>query len=257
MIKWKTIVKDYLVLTKQRGETMFDISKFNEYREDDKLEIKKAKGGLPLSLWETYSLFANTNGGVIILGIAENKDGSFRLTGLEDDAKLQKDFWNTINNRRKVSINLLKEEDIEVYREPDGIIIVIYVPRAERDNKPVYINDDMFSGTFRRNWEGDYKCTTDEVKAMLRDQPEATSDMKVLDEFSMEDLDYETIHGYRNRHMVFKPGHPWEKYDDDKYLKMICTAAVSKADGLSHPTAAGLLMFGQEYIGLTEKQIPN
>ncbi|MCD8348468.1 MAG: hypothetical protein LUD16_11105, partial [Lachnospiraceae bacterium] len=34
---------------------------------------------------------------------------------------------------------------------------------------------------------------------------------------------------------------------DEEYLKNIGAAAESKADGKMHPTAAGLLMFGNEY----------
>lgn len=44
--------------------------------EDNRREVKKANGGLPVSLWDTYSSFANCYGGVIILGIKEEKDGS-------------------------------------------------------------------------------------------------------------------------------------------------------------------------------------
>ena len=41
----------------------FDIRKFDEYREDNRLEVKKARGGLPNSLWESYSAMANCYGG--------------------------------------------------------------------------------------------------------------------------------------------------------------------------------------------------
>ena len=37
---------------------------------------------------------------------------------------------------------------------------------------------------------------------MLRDQAEKTMDMEVLDDVPLEDLNYETILGYRNRHQV-------------------------------------------------------
>ena len=66
----------------------FDMSEFDSYREDNRREVKKAKGGLPVSLWETYSAFANCYGGVIILGVKENKDGSWYMTGLDNPAKL-------------------------------------------------------------------------------------------------------------------------------------------------------------------------
>lgn len=62
----------------------FDLSKFDLYREDNHREVKKAQDSLPVSLWDTYSAFANCYGGVIILGVKENKDGSWYTTGLHN-----------------------------------------------------------------------------------------------------------------------------------------------------------------------------
>lgn len=227
----------------------FDLSQFDEYREDNRREVKKAKGGLPISLWDTYSAFANCYGGVIILGVREEKDGSWKTTGLQNASKLRKEFWDTINNSKKVNINLLSEDDVETYEIGDNkdVIMVIYVPMAKREQKPVYINNDIFNGTFRRNYEGDYHCTRLQVKTMLRDQTERTVDMEVLDKISMEDLNYDTIHGYRNSHRSLKEGHPFERLSDHEYLRSIGAAAISEEDGKLHPTAAGMLMFGDEY----------
>lgn len=134
----------------------FNLSQFDEYREDNRREVKKANGGLPNFLWDTYSSFANCYGGVIILGVKEEKDGNWKTTGLQNAPKLRKEFGDNINNAQKVSINLLSEDDVQTYEVGDNhdVIMVIYVP--------------------------------------------------------MEDLNYDTIHGYRNSHRTLKEGHPFE-----------------------------------------------
>ena len=71
------------------------------------LECKRARKDVPHSLWETYSAFANTDGGTILLGVDEDlkeKDISkrFNIIGVEDAAKIRTDVWNTLNSREKV-----------------------------------------------------------------------------------------------------------------------------------------------------------
>ena len=224
----------------------FDIRKFDSYRGKNRLEVKKAEGGLPASLWETYSAFANTSGGVILLGVCERPDGSFYATGLKDAAKLRKTFFDTVNNKSKVNVKLVDDDDVETYELPEGVIVAIKVPMARRELRPVYINNDIWGGTYRRNDSGDYHCLPGEVRAMLRDQTEETMDMLVLDDFALSDLDPDSVRGYRNYHAAANPGHVWEHLPDDEYLEMI-GAAGRGTDGAIHPTGAGLLMFGKEY----------
>lgn len=52
-------------------------------RESGDMEFKSAKGGFPHSMWETYSSFANTDGGAIVFGVKE-KDEQFFLDGLTE-----------------------------------------------------------------------------------------------------------------------------------------------------------------------------
>ena len=120
------------------------------------------------------------------------------------------------------------------------VVLTIRVPQANRENKPVYINDNIFKGTFRRNGEGDYHCTKAEVKAMLRDQAEESSDMKVLYDMDIADLNMETVHAYRNRHTAYRSEHVWAGLTDEEYLERIGEAKRAKADRRLHPTAAGL-----------------
>ncbi|MBP0955426.1 MAG: putative DNA binding domain-containing protein [Oscillospiraceae bacterium] len=226
----------------------FDLSRFDEYREGNRLEVKKAGERLPDSLWETYSSFSNCSGGVIVLGAAERRDGSWYTTHIQDPDKLLKDFWNTVNNRKKVSINLLDEEDVKLYEYNGDTILVITVPKADRVYKPVYINDDLFRGTFRRDHEGDYHCSEAEVRGMLRDQAERSTDSRILLNMETDIFFRETVKSYRTRHMAVNPQHVWHRLDDEAYLERIGAASVSDVDNRLHPTVAGLLMFGEEYI---------
>lgn len=231
-----------------------DFANLKNYRENNRLEAKSALGGLPRSLWETYSAFSNTSGGIILLGVLEHKDKTLHAENLPDPDKLINEFWTVIHNKNKVSVNILSDRHISKMRLDGNTIIAITVPKAERFDRPVYIGANPFDGTYRRNGEGDYKCSKEEVQAMLRDAAVKTQDMLVLKEMRLNVLDYDSLHRYRNRMKNYRPGHVWEELDDDEFLYRLGAAARSE-DGAIHPTAAGLLMFGYEYEIV--KEYPN
>ena len=192
---------------------MIDLKNLGKYRENNRIEAKKAVGGLPHSIWETYSAFANTLGGIILLGVEEYPDKSLHAVDLPDPDRLIKDFWDLVNNTQKTSVNVLSGKDVSVENVDGKRIVVINVPRADRSYKPVYIDGNPLN-SYRRNGEGDYKCTDEELKAMYRDASVRTQDMLVLDNFGMDVINAESLRSYRQRMRLSRPGHVWDTLED-------------------------------------------
>ena len=146
---------------------MIDLKRLDLYRESRCLEAKKALGGLPESLWETYSAFANTRGGVILLGVGENKDRSLYPVDLPNPTALIREVWNIISDPDRISVNILTDDHVN-WMELDGKnIIVIEVPEAAPAQKPVYMGKDPYSGSYHRIGDGDFRCSRDDVQRML------------------------------------------------------------------------------------------
>lgn len=223
-----------------------DIERLEEYREGNQLEAKAAQGGMPDTLWDSYSAFANTDGGCILLGVKERDDHTLYVVGLKDAEKMKKDFWNMVNNRQKISVNLMTEQRVRIEQVDGKDIIVLEVPRAERTTRPVYKGMDPRNGTYRRNHEGDYLCSLEEVSAMFRDAALSSQDAKVLKEMDMTVFCEDTIKSYRQVFRLTHLNHIWNQLEDEVFLRRIGAMAVGD-DGQFHPTVAGLLVFGYEY----------
>lgn len=144
------------------------LSSLNKYKENNRIEAKEATGGLPRSIWETYSAFANTSGGVILLGVAENKeDKTLYPVDLPDAWRLIAQFWELLQDTRIVNRNVIPKKNIAVEKVEGKEIVVIRVPRAKRIEKPVYIGGDPYKGSYYRMGDGDFRFTEEEVRKML------------------------------------------------------------------------------------------
>lgn len=213
-----------------------------DWAEGDDLEFKSAQGGLPKSLWETYSAMANSHGGVILLGVED--DG--RVSGVREPQKLKKAFWDTVNNRGKVNLNLCGDADLVEVPHQDGLILAIRVPQASRYQRPIFLGQNPLTGTYRRNYEGDYRCTEQEVSRMLSDRAEEPADSRILEGFGLDDLDLPSLHQYRQRLTSHKPTHPWLSEDDVGLLTKLGGWRRDRKTGAEGLTLAGLLMFGRD-----------
>ncbi len=149
---------------------MLDFDNLQNYRENNRIEAKQALGGLPESIWETYSAFANAEGGIILLGVEELEDKTLHALDLLDPQWLIDDFLTILNDSSQVSVNILTEEDIQIHEIDGKHIISITVPKADPRCRPVYVEGDVLQGTYRRSGEGDYRCTPEEIEAMLAER---------------------------------------------------------------------------------------
>ena len=153
------------------------------------------------------------------------------------------DFWNTINGS-KVNVNILRDEDVFVVEEDSIKLIVIHVPRADYKLRPVYVGENPYKGTYKRNHEGDYHATEHEIRAMIRDQNPDGNDGMILEYYTMDDIDKETLRKYRQIFEIRNDGHVWNALDDKSFLEKLGGYRRDRREGKEGLTLAGLLMFG-------------
>lgn len=226
-----------------------DINTLLQVGERISFECKKCENQIPKSVWETYSSFANTVGGIIVLGITEHMEEPdqakrFEITGVNNPTKLKKEFFDTLNSN-KVNRNILIEEDVDIVEYEGHSLLVINIPQVDYRQRPIYINGNMMNGSFKRNYEGDYHCTEDDVKAMIRDANDSGNDSVLMENYTMDDIDANTLAAYRNRFRTANMDHVWNDYSDKDFLLNMGGYIIDRNTHREGLTLAGLLMFGK------------
>ncbi|HCF56385.1 MAG TPA: AAA family ATPase, partial [Myxococcales bacterium] len=226
------------------------VTELEQLTEGLELEAKAAqgrdgRGEVPADFFKTYSAMANTDGGEVLLGLRELPDGSLNVLGIQDVERVIKTLWDTLNNQNKVSACLLGSGDVEDLDVEGKHVIRVRVPRASRKQRPVFLHGNPLTGTYRRSFEGDYRCQEEEVRRMLAEQVEDERDARILGAYGLADIDSATLAKYRQSFKAAKPDHLWNGADDKEFLRLIGGWQRDRASGTEGLTAAGLLMFGK------------
>ena len=220
------------------------------WREGQDFEAKEAqgqdgRGKLPGSFWESYSAMANSDGGLVVLGVSEREDRSIHVLGLGDAEGVLTQLWNGLNNPQQASVNLLGSGDARIATIDGKRVILVTVPRASRRQRPVFTGGNPLRGTYLRGHEGDYHCPEDRVRRMLADALETPRDNEVLSHFSLADCDPASLSAFRNLFRSTKPDHVFLTEDDQGLLHQLGGWRRDRATGVEGLTLAGLLMFGR------------
>ena len=251
------VVSLHLLNNRKEYNKMENIAKYLKLKEETEVEYKSAKGGFPGSFWETFSAFANTQGGVIVLGMKE-KNGKFTPDGLTEEqlAAHKKVFWDNAHNKSCVSIPLLTERDVEECVTEDGIRLLVFsIPKAPYYLCPVYLTLNPFGHTYKRYHEGDYVCSDEEVRQMFSDanNVQHSADSRILTGYNFDDIDITTLRNYRQAYKDRHENHPWNDFDDQHFLESVGAYRKDRATGQEGYTVAGMLMFGK-YSSITDPE---
>ena len=214
------------------------------------IEYKAAENGLPKSFWETYSAFANTNGGVIILGYDE-RDKMNPKKGFKNPQPIYDQLLNDANNPSKVSFNLLTDDDILISPIADSkrSLIIVNIREAPYSVKPVHIGKDI-GKSYIRLGEGDRLVTKQQLKYLLSSSHDDI-DSQILPKFDIDDINLETVERYRS-FLILQD----KKYKDLSTEDLLINIGAYKkdrnGDGTYKLTSGGLLFFGK-YNSITDR----
>lgn len=201
------------------------------------IEIKESVGGLPVSLAETISAFANGTGGTIILGLSEH-DGFTPAQGFNAQAMAEALAQMC---RDKITPPLQPLIDIATYR--DSNIVVATIDEVDPLDKPCYVRTrGRYSGSFIRVWDGDRKLSHYEIDRLLENRAQPTHDRELVEDATMHDLLPDIVQGILAIRRRQSP-RIFGNLSDDDAIQSLGIARMD-GDGILRPTLAGLLVAG-------------
>ncbi len=137
------------------------------------VEAKRAGRGLPEGVTDTLSAFANTSGGLLLLGIDEDVDGTFTVTGVAEPKKVAAALQSA-GEQMEPALRL----PIVPVAHPDGVVLMADVPPVSRSQRPCHVaSSGPFASSFIRVGDADQRLNQAEVASLLanRAHPDTAS----------------------------------------------------------------------------------
>lgn len=199
------------------------------------IEVKAASGGLPRSVRESVSAFANTNGGIIILGLS---DGDFKPVPI-DAAKLAADLASVCANEVEPPIRA----EFDIAQVEDHPVVAAVVDELPGGRKPCFVKSKgMENGSYIRTHDGDRRLSSYEIHILVSGRGQPLDDMAAIEGASQADLDDGLVASLLNR-MRNRRGPAMAAQSDTSILRMLGVMV-----GEEHEpsiTLAGLISLGR------------
>ncbi len=207
-------------------------------RESWRVEFKRCRNQLPKNIWQTVSAFANTSGGIILLGY-EEVAGHKIPVGVENSSKIIEDFSSTVCQK----FNFCPVVQIFTAIDQGKEVLIIEVKEAYRYQKPIYIKDaGPLRGGFKRVGSSDLHLKDENLHRFYLERDSAP-DAQPVSRTSLEDIDQRSLENYRTLRRFQSPESPELLLDDEGLLH---SYKLITEDG--RLTVAGVLLFGKREV---------
>lgn len=155
--------------------------------ESQTVEFKKSLAARR-EILETISAFANTEGGRVVIGVEEARDGSVKKTvGVEVKGKEVENLSNEIKqNTDPVMYPSIKVDEFE--GKP-----VLVVDVKESRVKPVFAKIDGIPVAYKRVGKTNQKIDASELRQIISEGKEFLWDSQVCEEATLKDIDEEKV----------------------------------------------------------------
>src|SRR5664279_827526 len=199
------------------------------------IEVKSGAGGCPTSLKETLVAFANTEGGLVLIGVDESQD--FAFVDIENIARYRDNLValasDTITPALRIATDMV---------EFDGkLVLVAEVPTVPADQRPVYsTSKGVSTGAYLRTGDGDRRMNEAEIALVYAQRTQPAYDREPVPGASQDDLDGPALRRMLERVRLGSGS----LRDANNEVALYRLGVVSSVDPNSAPTMAGILTFG-------------
>jgi ATP-dependent DNA helicase RecG len=216
----------------QQEELIYLVNRIKEQRcEMPEVEIKAAAQGCPMRLYNTLSSFSNqNNGGVIVFGIAEDKD--YATVGVYNPQDLQKKVAEQCKQMEPAVRPLFTVASFE-----NKTVVAAEIPGVDIIERPVfYIGAGRIRGSYIRVGEADEQMSEYEIYSYEAYRRKVSGELRMLDKSELSEVNNNEVAVFLAMLRVKKPN--LAELSDQKNLILSGIYSDNKL------TLAGLMLFG-------------
>ncbi|KXB52480.1 hypothetical protein HMPREF2976_11775 [Corynebacterium sp. HMSC077D10] len=178
-------------------EAVVDVLEHHD-SDNQRIEVKRTASSLGKSVWDSISAFANTDGGVVVLGVNETPEGFVPAEDFSPQ-KIRDELLSGLNEKSSAGTKVTPVPEYQISTETwrDHPVIMVGIepmrfhPQHQR-NMPCYVTaKGLKNGTFKRVGDADKRMSAYEIYQWQSRFIPDDSDAAIVNGAALEDLDLE------------------------------------------------------------------